>query len=358
MALFNILNTAKLALFNFSYGADYPFMPPRQLQIALTNRCNLACKMCFVNRYRTKEEEEMSPDELKKILIQARSVFGIKQLVLTGGEPLLVADKVCAAANLARSLKMSTLITTNGFYLKEYAKRLVDSGVTHFHVSLDGLKSVHNSLRNSDEVFDRAKDAIRELASLRSEGSSFSIGIGALILKNTINDFSGLFELGDALGADVFDLLVYTPDITDFSVKNKDEFWLSADDVKRLDRAYSALKAAKTKRIRLNPLFRIDLVKKYYLGTLTQNDWRCFAGYKNMFVTMSDPKRQGSFEPCIFMCKAHIPVRENGYDLRKIWFSKEAHIARRTIRKCRSYCYQHCFSLPDPGYALFNKVYF
>jgi cyclic pyranopterin phosphate synthase len=66
---------------------------------------------------------------------------GIKKIRLTGGEPLLRKD-------LDKFIKMLSdykpeldlALTTNGYYLKEYAKRLKEAGLKRVNVSLDSLK--------------------------------------------------------------------------------------------------------------------------------------------------------------------------------------------------------------------------
>jgi MoaA/NifB/PqqE/SkfB family radical SAM enzyme len=349
-------NIFELIGFNISYNLDYPFVKPKILQITLTNRCNLQCKMCSVSKYTTRCDEEMELEEIEKIIRIAKKDFDISQLVLTGGEPLLVIDKVIGSAKLAKELGIGTLLTTNGYFLNEYASELVNSGITHFHISLDGLKETHNRLRNHPLSFDKAVEGIKKLASLREKNNSYSLGIGTLILKPNLNELYDLFKYGDSLKVDVFDLLAYLPDNTDFAIIKNDSFWLEDEDVLRFEDIYKKTIASGSEHINFNSNFQINLIKKYYQRSLGSKDWRCFAGFKNLFITLSDPKRLGRFEPCLFMCKTHIPIREYDYDLKKIWFSKQAAQARRAIKRCDSYCFQMCFALPTIMFLLKKKI--
>lgn len=338
----------KRGLFNASYFINYPLMMPGVLQISLTNRCNLRCKMCSVYKYSTPQDEEMTLEEVEKIITVAKKQFGIKELILTGGEPLLLGDIVTKIAEFARERDIRTTLTTNGFLFKKHAERLAGSGIVHFHVSVDGLEETHNHLRGHPESFARAIESIKLLAEIREKYHyCYSIGLAMLILKENIDEITELYHYADKLHVDIFDLLPYLPDNTDFSSAEINDLWPDDETVEKFVHIYKKIYTEKTKCVRLNPNFDMELSYKYYKKNMQPRDWRCFAGYKNFFITMSDPKRQGRYEPCLFMCKTHIPLKDYAYDLKKIWYSSQAYMARVKVRNCKSYCYQMCFSLPS-----------
>jgi len=337
----------KRGLFNASYFINYPLIMPSVLQISLTNRCNLRCQMCSVCKYSTPRDDEMTLEEIEKIINTAKKQFGIKELFLTGGEPLLLGDIITKIAEFSRERDIRTTLTTNGFLLKNYAEKLAGSGIVHFHISVDGLEETHNYLRGHSESFAKAIESIRLLADIREKNHyRYSIGLAMLILKKNIDEISELYHYADKLHVDIFDLLPYLSDNTDFSNAKMNDLWPDDKAVEKFAHIYRIICAEKTKYIRLNPNFDMELIYKYYKKDLRPRDWRCFAGYKNFFITMSDPKMQGRYEPCLFMCKTHIPLKDYAYDLKKIWYSYQAYMARAEVRNCRSYCYQMCFSLP------------
>lgn len=337
----------ELGCFHLAHFLHYPLISPRILQLSFINRCNLSCKMCSVGRYATSQTEELSPQELEEIITKALRHFKIRELIITGGEPLLAPESVLKIAGLAKKNNLRAILTTNGILLAQYAPLLATSGITHFHISLDGLKNTHNALRNNPAAFDKTKDAVRCLAELRRKHNyNYSIGLAAVILKTNIDELYELFELGDVLGADILDLFAYLPDNTDFSHPPDTDLWPQTEDMVKFIQIYKKIKNAKTRNIKLNPNFDVNRIIKYYTKTLQRGDWKCFAGYKNFFITMSDPNEQGRYEPCLFMCKTQIPLRDFGFDLKKIWYSRKVYKARRQISMCRQYCYQACFSLP------------
>ena len=339
---------AKLGLFNASYFLNFPVIKPEVLQISITSRCNLRCKMCSVHKYTTTPDEEMTPQEVKKIITIAKKQLSIKDLILTGGEPLIVGEDIVEISKFAYQRNIRVTLTTSGFLLQKYAYRLAEAGVSHFHISVDGLKDTHNYLRGDSRSFDKAMEGIKSLTEIRQKYNyKYSIGLAMLMLKNNMNEIYDLYNYGDELGVDVFDLLAYVPDNTDFSSTDATCLWPDSKDVERFMGIYKKIIATRTNRIKLNTYFDAELIYKYYKRTMLQRDWRCFAGFKNFFITMSDPKRQGRFEPCLFMCKTHIPLRDYDYNLRKMWYSYQAHKARMEIKHCKVYCYQMCFSFPS-----------
>lgn len=338
----------KVLLFKGSYFLDYPLISPDTLQISLTSRCNLRCRMCLVNKYLTKQEEEMSFDEVSKIIIKAKELFKIKRLVVTGGEPLLIVDLIVRIAKFASHQGMSVILTTNGFYLEEHFDNLVSSGISHFHISIDGLEDTHNYIRQNNTSFEKAMKGIKLLVNLRNRYNlKYSIGLATLILRPNIPELYDLYVKADSLGVECFDLLPYLPDNTEFSNTTATSLWPDEEAVNAFLKIHEKIIRANNSHIRINDFVDADLIAKYYLRKMRKYDWQCMAGFKNIFITMSDPGEKGRFEPCVFMCKAHIPVRDFNYDLKKIWHSRQARAARRKIKRCDVYCYQPCFSFPS-----------
>jgi MoaA/NifB/PqqE/SkfB family radical SAM enzyme len=304
--------------------------------------------MCSVNKYLTKQEEEMSFNEISKIITIAQEQFKIKNLVLTGGEPLLLVDLITQTSAFAKQAGMKVILTTNGFYLKEHAQRLAHSGVSHFHISIDGLENTHNYIRKNSLSFAKAVQGIEILTDLRQKNNlKYSIGIGMVILKPNIPELYDLFIQADSLGVDNMDILPYLPDNTDFSNTENTALWPNESSVNLFLQLYEKIAQSKTRHIRINNLIDADLIAKYYTRKMRKRDWQCMAGFKNIFITMSDPKQLGRFEPCVFMCKAHIPLRDQNYNLKKAWYSAQARWARKDIKRCNVYCYQPCFSFPS-----------
>lgn len=87
----------------------------RRLDMELTERCNLACIHCYVNKPagdREAQAREMSTDMIKDTLTEAAE-FGKLRLLMTGGEPMLRPDFPEIYLH-ARGLGFVVRIFTNG----------------------------------------------------------------------------------------------------------------------------------------------------------------------------------------------------------------------------------------------------
>lgn len=112
------------------------------LRLSLTDRCNLNCIYCtpLKKSQFLSHQEVLSYEEIVKVVsLFVRS--GIKNLRLTGGEPLIKKDllyliKMLKGINGLEEIAM----TTNGVNLKALATQLKEAGLDRVNISLDTLK--------------------------------------------------------------------------------------------------------------------------------------------------------------------------------------------------------------------------
>jgi cyclic pyranopterin phosphate synthase len=113
------------------------------LRLSVTDRCNLRCFYCMSNQVVfLPRAEVLSLTELCRI----GEVFiklGIRNLRLTGGEPLVRRDLLWLVERLGQSVAQGRLdeltLTTNATHLEAYATSLRAAGVRRVNVSLDTL---------------------------------------------------------------------------------------------------------------------------------------------------------------------------------------------------------------------------
>jgi len=116
------------------------------VRVSLTNRCNFACVYCHNEGLgdtlgpRDPSPDEMTADEVVRLLTIARE-FGIVNVKLTGGEPMLRRDLESIVARVATFMEVS--LTTNGTLLASRARALADAGLARVNVSLDTLDPDH-----------------------------------------------------------------------------------------------------------------------------------------------------------------------------------------------------------------------
>jgi GTP 3',8-cyclase len=110
------------------------------LRLSVTDRCNFRCQYCmpadglpWLDRSGVLTFEEIER------LVRLFASMGVRDLRLTGGEPLVRRDFPRLAAMLA-PLVDDLAVTTNGYLLDRDAEALVRAGVNRFNVSIDSLQ--------------------------------------------------------------------------------------------------------------------------------------------------------------------------------------------------------------------------
>jgi MoaA/NifB/PqqE/SkfB family radical SAM enzyme len=186
-------------------------LPPRQLQINVTYRCNSRCTMC--NIWQMEDRPEMDLAQFSQVL-QDPLFEGIERLTLAGGEPSLRSDLIPLTEqfiNRMSHLKSLTLVT-NGLAVERI---LADSRAMlrlctehdinlNISVSLDGLDGVHDEMRNVPGAFARVEKCLLGLKELQSESQgSFWFGVGCVITRKNLYHLRELQAWCDERGIEV-----------------------------------------------------------------------------------------------------------------------------------------------------------
>jgi len=115
---------------------------PRQISIALTNRCDLACVHC----YAPKSRDELRFDRITRWLgeLDEHGTLGVG---FGGGEPTLYPEFVRLCQHAAQKTRLAVSFTTHGHHIDgELAERL--RGSVHFiRVSMDGVGRTYEAIR-------------------------------------------------------------------------------------------------------------------------------------------------------------------------------------------------------------------
>jgi cyclic pyranopterin phosphate synthase len=112
------------------------------VRVSVTDRCNFRCQYCMpAEGLPWLERAEILRFEEIVRLVRLLSEMGVRDVRLTGGEPLVRRDFPALAAMLAEVPAVRDLsLTTNGFLLERDAEALVRAGINRFNVSVDSLQ--------------------------------------------------------------------------------------------------------------------------------------------------------------------------------------------------------------------------
>ena len=177
-------------------------LQPREVNLELTHRCNLRCKMCGVwMKEKNHQCMELTAEEYSCMFIQMKDV-GVKLVTLAGGEPFIRKDffKIVEAA---KNRGLICNVFTNGTLIDHAAIReIFQSKIDKIIVSIDGNGSVHDNIRGVPGSFDKAIGALSNIASekryRRSEKPE--IDMHMTILKENVGHIYQLFDLSRDLG--------------------------------------------------------------------------------------------------------------------------------------------------------------
>jgi len=112
------------------------------LRVSLTDRCNLRCSYCMPPEGLDwlPGPDQLTDDELARLLAIATGRLGITEVRFTGGEPLLRRGLVGIVARTAALRPRPEIsLTTNGIGLTRLARPLREAGLDRINVSLDTL---------------------------------------------------------------------------------------------------------------------------------------------------------------------------------------------------------------------------
>jgi GTP 3',8-cyclase len=159
----------------------------RDLRVSVTDRCNLRCTYCMpAEGLPWMAKPEMLTDEELLRVVGVFVGLGVRQVRLTGGEPLLRRSLPAVVRGIAgMSPRPQIAMTTNGIGLDRLAGPLAEAGLDRVNVSLDTVDpSDFLSLTRRD----RFGDVERGLKAAASAGLT-PVKINAVAMRG-INDHS------------------------------------------------------------------------------------------------------------------------------------------------------------------------
>ncbi|MBL0212256.1 MAG: radical SAM protein [Holophagaceae bacterium] len=143
-----------------SYSEGFLVRIPFHMVWLATDTCNASCLHCSSSSS-MRSPDELSTREICRV-VDEMSDWGVVDLAVSGGEPLLRGD-IFEVLQHIRLCGLSAGVGSNGGKLSPVqARKLGDSGINRFQVSLDGLEDQHDTLRRWPGLFQTAVKTIRQ----------------------------------------------------------------------------------------------------------------------------------------------------------------------------------------------------
>src|ERR687886_1361695 len=134
------------------------------VRISVTEKCNFRCTYCMPAEGLEwlRRDEILTFEEIAR-LTTILAAMGVREVRLTGGEPLVRRDVPELVRMLARIPGVDDLsLTTNGILLRKQARALVDAGLRRINVSLDSLDHVRFAQITRRDALDQVLSGLAE----------------------------------------------------------------------------------------------------------------------------------------------------------------------------------------------------
>jgi len=164
----------------------------------LTRRCNLLCRHCYATAADTPFRGELSESELLSVLDDLAQ-FGIKTVILSGGEPLL-HPALNTLATRAKQYGMLVALSSNGTLITQaMSEQIAAIGYDYVGISLDGLPPRHDAFRRLEGAFDASLQALRWC-----RDAGLRVGMRFTLTEANAADLPALLQLMDDEGIEKF----------------------------------------------------------------------------------------------------------------------------------------------------------
>ncbi|MDO5716053.1 MAG: radical SAM protein [Tissierellia bacterium] len=165
------------------------------INLIITYNCNCACKYCFEDLNCTYDSNE---NKMKEVVSYINDLSEGKDLYINyfGGEPLMNCETIFYIQNNLKGFRnLHSSITTNGTLIDtDKFNKLMNSGIDHFQITIDGTEQTHNFRRPVKGEGSSWKQTINGLKKLTNNNSSPSINVRINIDKYNFLEIKEIFN--------------------------------------------------------------------------------------------------------------------------------------------------------------------
>ncbi len=311
---------------------------PGSAYFILTNHCNCNCIQCPAQVAEDAKTEKLSDnltlDEYATLIDDLVS-SGCKRIGLTGGEPLILKQKIVPLLEKINERAYSQIVT-NGSLLDEAFLDHYDSiGGGHITFSIDGIGERHDQIRRKPGLFRKIEDTLDLLHEKRYRNimpkitfTLFNDNVDEMVpvanhfLKRKIPLFIGPYENYDRKKS--------------LEYNRQDPLWIQADKEAELRTTLKQMIELRQQHPHLiiNSKAHFLAIEDYFLAPeqLASPDRACHYGYTTVHI-----RPDGRVATCIGDAGS---IREEPFF--KIWDGDKFHRMRRVQLRCDKNCMLGC----------------
>ncbi|MBK5241008.1 radical SAM protein [Clostridium sp.] len=298
--------------------------------VIITYRCNAHCNMCDCYKDPTKQSEEITLEDIKKLPEMAFTN-------ITGGEPFIRTDISEIVEELYKKSDR-IVISTNGYFtdrIIDLCKKFPKIGI---RISIEGLQKTNDTIRGIPNGFERANTGLNTLV----EMSHPDVGFGMTVQDMNCEDLVPLYELSNNLGMEFATATLHN------------SFYFRKTDNKISDKYHVAQNFEKL----INELLKSNSPKKWFRAYFNHGLINYIYGNKRLLPC--DMSENAFFIdpfcdviPCNGMAKKAVMgnLHEQSWD--ELWNGEQAN----EVRKCTKKCDRNCWMIGSASPAMHKYIW-
>lgn len=319
---------------------------PNSCSIVLLTNCLFKCKMCEMWKSNDNPYQTSTQDWKSFISSLENLLDGPRELVFSGGEPLLRKD-IFELIRFGVDKGFKTLMPSNAYLInEEVAKKIRDCGLQEIFISLDSTnEKTHDFLRGMEGAHQRVMLAFENLRKFCPE-----LKIGIITVISGIN-YKEIIDLAQWVKKSKFLSGMYFQAVAKPFFVNLDNDWqknsayefLWPQDIPELNAVLDKLIELKKANYPIHNFpMQLEIFKTYFKHP--ESRARKAACYLGDYVINVNPL--GDISLCCFMDPVGNIKRD---DIGKLWSSQTASQIRSKMHSCEINCNNmvNCFFKED-----------
>ncbi len=252
--------------------------PPLWLLAEITYRCPLHCVFCYNPLNYAENKHELSTEEWKDVLRQARKL-GAAQLGFSGGEPL-VRDDLEELIGEAHQLGYYTNLITSGVGLTEARiSKMKALGLDHIQLSFQDSTKEMNDFLSSTKTFD-LKNRVAKLI----KKYDYPMVLNVVLHRYNLDHVGRIIEMAVEMGVEYLELA--NTQYYAWAHVNRDQLMPTREQLERAETIVNEYRAKLGNKIRL-----LFVVPDYF----ESKPKACMNGWGSVFLAVA---ADGSALPC------------------------------------------------------------
>lgn len=284
--------------------------------VIVTYRCNARCNMC--NRFMepSKQGEEITLEDIKKLPEMAFTN-------ITGGEPFIRKDMPEIVKELYKKSDR-IVISTNGYFTDRIIDLCKEFPKIGIRISIEGLEKTNDAIRGIKDGYRRGISTLQKLVEMKHP----DVGFGMTVQDMNCEDLVPLYQLSDELNMEFATATLHN------------SFYFGKFDNKIEDKYRVAQNFEKL----IQELLRSNSPKKWFRAYFNHGLINYIYGNKRLLpCDMSknaffiDPF--GDVIPCNGMKEKAVMgnIRDRSWE--ELWNSDQANMVRECTKKCNRNCW-------------------